>query len=69
MVFFIVQDKVPLLFEKQRLRLPMRSQIIDREIQISVSHRSVTSADLGEYGGKKIYRKYDLPGEGVRLFL
>ena len=47
----------------------MRSQMIDREIQIFASHRSVTSADLWQYGGKKIYRKYDLTGEGVRLFL
>ena len=48
MVFFIVYGKVPLLFEKQMFRLPMGSQIIDREIQIFVSHRNVTSADLGE---------------------
>ena len=46
----------------------MRGKIIDREIQTFVSHSSVTSADLGEQGVKKIYRKNDLTGEGVRLF-
>ena len=62
MVFFIV--KVPLLFEKQRLQLPVRSQIIVREIQIFVSHRSVTSTDSREYGVKKIYRRNHVTGEG-----
>ena len=46
---------MPILFEKQRLRLPMRSQIIDREIQIFVSHCSVTSVDL-EVKFTKSYR-------------
>ena len=42
----------------------MRSQIIDREIRIFVSHRRVRSADLGEQGVKKIYRRNELTGEG-----
>ena len=42
----------------------MRCQIIDGKIQIFVSHHSITSADLGEYGVKKIYRRNDLTGEG-----
>ena len=48
----------------------MCTQIINREIQIFVSHRSITSADLGGVGcEEKYYRKYDLTGEGVRLLL
>ena len=33
MAMFIVWGKVPLLFAKQKLRIPTRSKIIDREIQ------------------------------------
>ena len=38
----------------QRLRLPMRSQIIDNEIKILESHRRVKSANLGEQGVRKM---------------
>ena len=33
MAVFIVLRKVPLLFAKQKLRVPKRSKIIDREVQ------------------------------------
>ena len=33
LAIFIVLGKRPLLFAKQKLRLPTRSKIIDREIQ------------------------------------
>ena len=56
---------MPLLFAKQRLQLPMRGQIIDRELQIFVRHRSVTNTDLG---CEEIYRRNDLTGEGSGYF-
>ena len=57
------------IIRETKVELPIRSQIIVREIQIVVSHRSVTSTDLGELGVKNIYRKSDLTREGMRLFL
>ena len=47
----------------------MRSQIIDSEIKILESHRSVTSADLGEQGVRKIYHRNNVTGEEVRRVL
>ena len=41
----------------------MRSKIIDREIKILESHRSVTSADLREQGVRKIYHRNNVIGE------
>ena len=41
----------------------MRSQIIDSEIEILESHRSVTSADLREQGVRKIYHRNNVTGE------
>ena len=41
----------------------MRSKIIDREIKILESHRSVTSADLGEQGVRKMYHRNNVTGE------
>ena len=40
----------------------MRSKIIDREIKILESHRSVTSAD-GEQGVRKMYHRNNVTGE------
>ena len=57
------------IIRETKVELPIRSQIIVREIQIVVSYRSVTSTDLGELGVKNIYRKSDLTREGMRLFL
>ena len=41
----------------------MRSQIIDSEIKILESHRSVISANLGEQGVRKIYHRDNVTGE------
>ena len=41
----------------------MRSQIIDSEINILESHRSVTCANLGEWGVRKIYHRNNVTGE------
>ena len=41
----------------------MRSQIIDSEIKILQSNRSVTSANLGEQGVRKIYHRNNVTGE------